>query len=139
MEDEFIEGLRQWCIDHPLTKEELDISVEVRNLGKEVWTGQKHSTNTRKKMSKKGKNRVTCLNTITGERTKVSKEEFDQNEHLVGINTNRKFESRPNHAKFMKENGKVPTFKGMKHSDEHKRMMSEKMKRIWNERKNNIN
>jgi len=51
---------------------------------KNLFYNKKHSAQTLEILSAKRKNMVTCRNIITGERLSVSKEEFDNNENLVG-------------------------------------------------------
>ena len=83
----------------------------------------------------KHKNKVSCRDIRTGDFLQVSKKQFQESEHLVGVNHGKKWSKDwcNNHSKMMKENN---PFFGKKHSNDTKKNIGEKnsknmLGRIW--------
>lgn len=73
---------------------------------KNPFYGKKHTEESKKKMSEISKNLVTAKRLDTGERVKVTKEEFDSDANLVGSTSGNTL-SRETKKKISENNGKV--------------------------------
>lgn len=74
----------------------------------------------------KHRNRVTALNTKTGEHVRVTSEEFKASSHLVGVNTGKRGQKRSEEFK-AKRRGEGNAFFGRSHTEETKRIAGAKI------------